>query len=79
MSLIPALTVLAACASQVQPADLWEDLVPALVYPSSAILDTREREAQSTLGGEGTASVGYLLGSDDQPNDVTDYYATELA
>ena len=79
MGLIAAAAVFAACAPQVQPADLWDDFVPALVYPSSTILDTREREARLTLGGEGSASVGYLLASDDQPSDVTDYYAAELA
>jgi hypothetical protein len=77
--LIPTLAVFAACASRVQPAELWKDLGPGLIYPSSEILDTREGQAESTIAGGASASVGYLLGSDDQPSDVADFYATELA
>jgi hypothetical protein len=81
--IVLAIATLAACNPQTSaPAsasNLWKQPESQLLYPAAEILDTRERDAQLTAEGERSASVGYLLGSNDRAALVEDFYDGELA
>jgi hypothetical protein len=76
-----ALTVLlqlAGCGTSDRVAQFWAYPEAELRPVGSTVLDKRERPARMTIEGRDTASVGYLLGAQEDPAAIEDFYGHEL-
>jgi hypothetical protein len=69
---------LAGCGTSDRVAQLWAYPEAELSPVGSTVLDKRERPARMTIEGRDTASVGYLLGAQEDPAAIEDFYGHEL-
>lgn len=78
LAALTLLVQLAGCASTDRVAELWAYPEAELRPEGSTVLDKRERPARTTIEGRDTASVGYLVGTKEDPAAIEDFYEREL-
>lgn len=79
LAVVALLVQLAGCGSSDRVAELWAYSEAEVRPAGSTVLDKRERPARMTIEGRDTASVGYLVGAQEDPAAIEDFYKRELA